>query len=292
MTTFYKTIKFLLQHPIGRKKMIKTLFRFFIWQFISRFLPNGTIKPWVENAKLFMKKSLHSATANYYVGLQEFEEMSFLLHVLVKDDLFVDIGSNVGVYAILASKLKEAKTIAFEPANEAIKILKRNIQINEIQHFVTICQSALGETKEISYITNNQDSENHIVTNFSNSNQKIEINRLDDMVDEIPVLIKIDTEGFEYKILKGGKRLIENYNQKAIIIEMNGASLRYGDKDIDLHNLLTSQGYKIYTYSPFEKILKLSNSYLSGNNIYIKDIDFINNRIRNSRMINIFGNKF
>ncbi len=291
MKNLKKTIKFLMQHPLGEKNRTKTIVRFFIWQIIARFFPNGLVKSWVENSCLYMKKSLHSATANYYVGLQEFEEMSFVLHVLEKDDLFLDIGSNIGVYTILASKLKKAKTIAFEPAKETIKILEKNISINNIESNVTIFNCALGDKTEISFITSNHDSENHIIPNSNNLDQSIQINRLDDLLIEIPILIKIDTEGFEFKILQGSKRIIENDSQKAIILEMNGASLRYGDKDSDVHNLLTAHGYKIYTYLPFEKKLKLSNSFKSGNNIYIKDLDFITNRVKNSRTIDIYGNK-
>ena len=52
------------------------------------------------------------ATQNIYCGLQEFEEMAFLLHFLRKDDLPLDIGANIGSYTILAASSVGARTMA------------------------------------------------------------------------------------------------------------------------------------------------------------------------------------
>lgn len=43
------------------------------------------------------------ATGNWYCGLQEYEDMSFVLHALRPGDLFVDVGANIGSYSILAA---------------------------------------------------------------------------------------------------------------------------------------------------------------------------------------------
>ena len=59
MKQLKKTIKFLMQHPLGKQNRTRTLLRFFIWQVVSRFFPNGIIKSWVGNAKIFMKKSYY-----------------------------------------------------------------------------------------------------------------------------------------------------------------------------------------------------------------------------------------
>jgi hypothetical protein len=41
--------------------------------------------------------------ADVTVGLFEFEEMAFVLHALRGDELFVDVGANVGIYTVLAA---------------------------------------------------------------------------------------------------------------------------------------------------------------------------------------------
>ena len=70
--------------------------------------------------------------------------MMFLLHFLKSDDLFLDIGANVGTYTVLASGVCKAKTWAFEPDPETVLSLKRNIEINNLQELVTVHELALG----------------------------------------------------------------------------------------------------------------------------------------------------
>ena len=52
---------------------------------------------------------------NIYRGLFEYEDMLFLLHALRPENIFVDVGANVGAYTILSSKVVNAKSVAFEP---------------------------------------------------------------------------------------------------------------------------------------------------------------------------------
>ena len=54
------------------------------------------------------------------------------LHVLRKNDLFIDVGSNVGSFTILASKVVGANTIAFEPVHNARERFKKQIELNSI----------------------------------------------------------------------------------------------------------------------------------------------------------------
>jgi len=42
-------------------------------------------------------------------------DMGFLLHFLRKDDLFLDVGANIGSYTVLAGGAVGAKSISFEP---------------------------------------------------------------------------------------------------------------------------------------------------------------------------------
>ena len=43
------------------------------------------------------------ATMNMYRGLHVAADILFVLHVLRVDDVFLDVGANVGTYSILAS---------------------------------------------------------------------------------------------------------------------------------------------------------------------------------------------
>ena len=83
--------------------------------------PKGVVIKWVNNSQLFISRKEMQLRLNVYYGLMEYEEMSFFTRIK-KNDLFIDVGSNVGSFTILASKVVGANTIAFEPVHNARKI--------------------------------------------------------------------------------------------------------------------------------------------------------------------------
>jgi hypothetical protein len=91
--------------------------------------PDGIIVPYVLETKLLIKRGMHGATGAIYTGLQEFEDMAFLLHFLKPEDTFIDIGANIGSYSILAGGVSKANVICVEPIPQTFKSLLLNIQI-------------------------------------------------------------------------------------------------------------------------------------------------------------------
>jgi FkbM family methyltransferase len=58
------------------------------------------------------------------------------LKQLKKDDLFLDIGANIGVYTLYAAVCQQAKVIAFEPESQNFAALNRNLHCNNLQQQV------------------------------------------------------------------------------------------------------------------------------------------------------------
>ena len=71
-------------------------------------------------------------------------EMGFLLHLLRPNDLFLDVGANIGSYAILAASVRRARAIAFEPDPDTARVLRRNIAINRLSALADVREAALG----------------------------------------------------------------------------------------------------------------------------------------------------
>ena len=94
-----------LNHPLVRNHRCLALFRLIEWQIRSRIFRKDHIYGWVESSKFYVKNGETGLTQNIYVGLQEFNEMGFLLHFLRQEDLFIDIGANSGAYSILATSV-------------------------------------------------------------------------------------------------------------------------------------------------------------------------------------------
>jgi hypothetical protein len=123
------TLKFILSHPLNRGRPLSTLARFVTWQIASRLRAEIEFE-WIEGAKLIVSRGMTGATGNMYCGLHEFAEMGFLLHLLRPNDLFLDVGTNIGSYTILAASVCRARAIAFEPDPDTVRVLRRNIAIN------------------------------------------------------------------------------------------------------------------------------------------------------------------
>ena len=65
-------LRFILNHPLNRRKKLRALGRFIRWQVGSRLAPGPVIIPFVEPTRLVARPGLMGATGIYYTGLYEF----------------------------------------------------------------------------------------------------------------------------------------------------------------------------------------------------------------------------
>ena len=112
VTEFFEMKMFYIDfnHELVKADKLKAISRFIMWQVKSRILRRNFVHNWVEESKFYVKNGETGLTQNIYVGLAEFEDMSFLLHLLQEDDYFIDVGSNSGSYSILGGAVTGART--------------------------------------------------------------------------------------------------------------------------------------------------------------------------------------
>lgn len=265
-----------------------------LWQVNVRINPYPIILPWVNGAKLVVKRGMAGATGNLYAGLHDFEDMSFLLHLLRDEDMFVDIGSNIGSYTVLASGAIGCRSIAIEPIPSTYEHLKNNIAVNRMENRIEALNIGLGSKHSMLLFTNTQDTVNHVAVDGEKDTTEIPVQTLDEILQNrtCPLLIKIDVEGFETEVLLGGKNTLNNPDLKAVIIELNGSGARYGYKDADIHAMFMSAGFRPYAYEPLTRQLTELNTYSDeSNTIYIRNVDFVKNRIMSASTYAVLGRK-
>lgn len=157
-----------------------------------------------------------------------------------KKKIFWDIGANIGLYSIYAARTFEnLEIVSFEPSTSNLRILSRNISINNLENSIKIIPFALNKNKN----TFNKIIESRFIEGgalntfgekFDYSGKKISsinnkyttfgtnINHLlGDKVLGIPDYIKIDVDGIEHLILQGGNNFFKNKNIKSVIVEIN-----------------------------------------------------------------------
>ena len=92
---------------------------------------------------------------------------------------------------------------SFEPFPPAVKILREHIRLNKLEKKVRIFPFGLGEEERIAYL------EDNLV--IGKQGLEIQIKTLDEVIPETEKisLVKIDVEGYELNVLKGGRRMFE-----------------------------------------------------------------------------------
>ena len=236
---------------------------------------------------------MDGATGNIIFGLMEYNDMSFLLHFIRSTDLFVDIGANVGVYSVLASAVKKSRSISFEPVPDAFKHLEDNIKINDLSELVESHKLGLSDEEGVLHFTNSLDCVNHVVTNEDNQLEttEVQVRKLDDMLNgRSPILMKIDVEGYETKVLAGAMKILADQYLKGIIIELNSSGDRYGFDETKIHENLLSEGFRSYNYDPKNRELTEREGFGEYNTIYLRDIEFVRQRVESSEAF--FINKY
>ena len=295
--SFTITKRFLKNHPLTKNNLLAGYYRFFKWQILCRLHKQPFEYPFIEGTKLLVKKGMTGATGNIYAGLHEFEDMAFLLHLLRSEDMFADVGSNIGSYTILASGVVGAKSVAFEPVPSTYHFLKSNIEINNLQNISVPYNVGVGNEKGKLKFTNNFDTINHVVVGNEESVNTIEVDIItlnDVFLDtQIPALMKIDVEGFEKSVLQGANNILKNATLKSLIVELNGCCHKYGVTEDEIHQILLDYGFKTFHYKPFERELERTNNYNNGGNtIYIRDEEWVKQRIKSSKKYTVIGKSF
>ena len=132
-----------------------------------------------------------------------------------------------------ATRLKDrGRVLAFEPNPETLEVLRAHLAINRIEN----CQvHNVGLADADGTLTLNVVDEHHsgtcsfLADGSETRGHLVPVRRLDDMVGSIPtqerVLVKIETEGYEYQVLKGMERLLDHPNL-VLVCEVTDTWLR------------------------------------------------------------------
>ena len=171
-------------------------------------------------------------------GEYQKKQRDAILEFVNRDGNAIDIGAHVGFW--LRDMCKQFKHVyAFEPIEEVRQCLARNVGAENYSTYSV----GLGAKNDVIKVNYNP-AETGNTHASKDGNQTITIRKLDDM--NLPKIdyIKVDTEGFEIEVLKGGEKMIEKY-KPFIHVEVKGKVLvKQGLSSDDVDNYLKSLNYK------------------------------------------------
>lgn len=277
-------LSFVWRHPLNARGRMAAILRVLQWQLLSRFKSGPISLPFVEGTRLYALRGMTGATGNWYCGLHEVEEMGFVLHLLRPGDHFVDVGANIGSYAVLAAGGVGARVTSIEPIPETFIHLERNIANNGLEDRVRACRMGLSSGASTLRFTSGLDTVNHVLTEHeAGPFIEVPVVKLDDLLgDDAPTLIKIDVEGHERSVLLGAVRTLSDPRLLAVIMETNGSGLRYGVSDDELLKIMKEHGFRPFGYDPFERrIIAFDPSH--GNTVFIRDEATVRARVDSAK---------
>lgn len=292
-----KTIKFITNHPLNKQNKIKAIIRFVQWQVGSRLVTGNIVYNWINGSRFLVKTGETGLTGNIYTGLHEFQDMAFLLHVLRSDDVFVDVGANVGSYTILASSVVGARSYAFEPVPSTYSRLVDNVRLNHLDELVNCINKGVGEKVGNMHFTIDLDTTNHVLANGENiyNSINVEVTSLDNALKGTsPTFMKIDVEGYETLVLQGADNILNNQALHSVIMELNGSGERYGFDESRIIALMYDYGFTSYSYDPMNRILiDLGGKILNiGNTLFVRNKALVLDRLMNAPKTSVHGREF
>lgn len=140
----------------------------------------------------------------------------------------IDVGANIGWFTIYAAK-RGAYVYAFEPCLEVFRLLKLNVEQNNLREQVSLFPFPVSERLEYLVVdplgpentmANQAFQNGKLVTDVCGNSGSMQLRRgdpdqpgqwavsLDDMGFMQIDLIKVDTEGMDLEILKGAQQII------------------------------------------------------------------------------------
>jgi FkbM family methyltransferase len=270
-------------HPLTRDAPIKAWVRLAAFQLKGR-MNEEVVVPCISGQRLVVRLHMTGATESIYLGLHEFADMMFVLHFLREDDMFLDIGANVGIYTVIASGVCRARTWAFEPDPDTARRFKRNVEINNLQSFVTLYEMALGARKEDVFFTVGRDATNKVAFESEKNKRLVHQEKLDSLVRESkPILIKIDVEGYEEEVLLGAEMLLSGDSVKAIEIETVTTWIE---------GILIKNDFVRAYYDPYSRMLtQQPNGVASANALFVREFGFVANRLASADKVTVLGQK-
>ncbi len=235
------------------EKELNTLEDILISQFTSPDFQDGIFSFPYEDEMIKFDLSLcrYSHTLREILKNGTFYEVEILndLHHRIKPSAVIaDVGANIGNHTIFFSRICRAKTVySFEPQKVAGVIFKKNMLLNQIQNVIFFDKGLSHEILRGDF--NQYHSSNIGMTSFTTGEEgRFEFITLDSL--KLPTLdfIKIDVEGNELNVLKGGYQTLNTYSPD-LLVEI------WPQNTKPVHKFLTSSGYHLIKQYPGRNFL-------------------------------------
>lgn len=207
-------------------------------------------------------------------GVWEPENLDVLFSFVRDDTVFLDIGANVGYFAIAVGNRvgRGGRVHAFEPHAGLCGLIERSVHLNSLEPVVTLWQCAVSDTEgtlELFYpdrhLGQGTASRDIDVPGKHVTVRARPVDALLDSVESVD-LVKIDVEGHELAVLRGMQALLRRSPQVKLLFEKLGAQ---SADNAAIAALLGELGLSLYGVGPNAVLVPLDTQ---GYTAWIGDV--------------------
>ncbi len=176
---------------------------------------------------------------------------SLIQHLDREESIILDIGANIGYYALQeADLLPEAQIHAFEPHPENVELLQRSVDLNGYLN-VEIQACAVGEENgEAELAVADQPNLHSIAEDAIEEDNTISVpmTTVDSFLEEKEYenetyVVRIDVEGHESSVFEGMKNTLRSNDEILLFLELHG-TLKRKERE-EMMNLLTESNFHV-----------------------------------------------
>lgn len=238
-----------------------------MWRYVcfnasQTLFPKSRVYKWIDNLKFNAEKGDAGLVGNIYFKVFDYEESMFLMRTLKPNELFVDVGANLGHFSLLAAGPARAEVIAIEPIPSTYRKLERNVKLNKLDERIRCLNIGLGEREGNLRFLKDRTVMNRVALEGEEGTIEIAVYSLDQILKgKDPVFLKIDVEGFEYPVLKGAHQVLSNPSLMYLMLEFNDSGTKFGYSDSEVFELVTSYGFAPIRFDVTENKISFTSGY-------------------------------
>lgn len=193
---------------------------------------------------------------------------------LKEGDCVLDIGANIGYYALMEARLvgSKGKVYAVEPVPHNIQLLQESVKLNNYNNIETFQQAIGQDDGTLSlYISDHPNWCSVYPSGKVMGQIDVVVNSLDSFLKNKrrPDIIRMDVEGYEYEIVNGMRSLLESRVPLRLFIEFH-PDIMGRQRAADLLSLLKQHRFQL------KKLILEPNIYPPGSRLAWHIVDGLN----------------
>lgn len=245
MRSAIEVARFVWNHPANRGARARALGRALAFQARARLLKRPVIVPVGERSRISIEAG-HGNAGLVYANPTEWPEMNVWRRTWTLGGLFLDIGANVGAYAIWAAEAG-CEVVAVEPDAWAVGQLAANLRLNGYD--AQVVRAAVTDQPGSVLMTSDLGVTNRIVeAGHAGPVDQVRATTVDELLGDRRALgVKVDVEGAELLVLRGATRALAERRIALMQLEWTGACSAFGHTREEAAELLDRAGYELLT---------------------------------------------